>query len=742
MIATARASTGPSSTFSPGAGLTESERHRVEDTRSRARKRQRQIYDEAASLGDLPYCKDIGRRRACGQSLLEFLIRYFPHSTGLSPLGEDQLACVARMQVAIEEEGWVTNVMPRGFIKSTMSENSLLWALLYGKRRYAMFFAGTAGLAEKGVASVLSELITNDLLLEDFPEACIPFRALEGKTIRANYQTYRGQATNLECKKDLLRFANIPGFEGAGAILEAYGVLAPPRGARYKNEKGENVRPDLAVIDDPSTDDSAKSDTQNASRLRYIKNSISMMGGHGSEMSLVINATIIAEGDLASRLTDPEESPEIQGVRVAMVKEMPDALESHWLKEYAEIRRNYDRDNPRGRVEAKERSTQFLKENYEVMHAGSKVAWENIGLERTEISALQHALNILIDKGPDTFWAECQNKPLRPQGIESLEITKDVETRYSGLSEKIVPNDTSFLVFGVDVHAELLYFTVTAVQHDFTGTVIDYGTFPEQPNDIFTLRSAKNTLTKHYSLEKQKLGNERAIEQGVEDLVHELLNSAYRTANGDLFPVTGGAVDIGYKQTECKNAIRRLLPASDKVILTRGIGIGAVKKPMREYDLSAKKVIRYGPSIEDPRWIVPSSGRDGELYEVQFDSNFWKAVVASRLTQSATKSRWDLYGSSNLRTNHIHFAKHLMAEQATQVSANGRVVDEFNVVGHQDNHWFDTTVQCAVTASLCGAVLPVAAVAPLRADPTPTPKMVSDLEMDLGDERPFLITAR
>lgn len=674
--------------------------------RQAATQRSRRVFEAAADIGTLPPIADPKRRKAGGESLLYFLTTYFPNSTGLSPLGQDQLDMIDRIEVALREEGWVANIMPRGFIKSTVSENSILWALLYGIRRYCLFFAGTASLAEKGITSIKQELLTNELLLADFPEACIPFLKLEGKSQRCASQSYGGKLTNLMCNRDVLRLAQIPGWDGAGGIVESYGLLAPPRGARYKNEKGENVRPDIAVCDDPQTDDSARSETQVNSRMRYIKNSISMMGGHGSELSIIINATIIADGDLADQISDPTISQEWQAVRIPMVKSLPTQLDKLWLGEYATIRRTYDRSDPRGRIKAKEASTEFLKAHYDEMHHGAEVSWENIGLEKTEISALQHAMNILIDKGPNTFWAECQNKPLRPTSVSTLEITREVGSRTSGYDKNVIPLDASHLVFGVDVHDELLYYTVAAVANDFTGNILSYGTFPEQTTSHFNLRSAKQTLSKHYRLSKGE-DAERAIELGVEEIVGKLLHSDWRNVNGDPIRVSCGLVDVGYKSTEVANALRRLLPASQVVLMSRGIGIGPTKKPMPEYDTSPGKVIKAGPDPSYPRWILPTNGRDGSLYQVQFDANFWKDTLAARLVQTSRVGRWQLYG--NEKTDHSHYTSHLISETVNQVTANGRTVNMWeNTSVDRQNHWWDTTVLCAIAASLCGAVLPVA----------------------------------
>ena len=673
--------------------------------RARVGQRQKEAFEEAAEIGDLPPIIDPVRKQSCSRDLHKFLVTYFPYSTGLSPFGPDQVAAIKRMEVAILEQGWVCNVLPRGLCKSTISENAVLWALLYGHRKFALFFAGTAGLSETGVQSITRELITNDRLLEDFPEACFPIIQLEGKVQRAKTQTYHGELTNVETNRDSLRLPFIPGYPSSGGICQGFGLLSPPRGTRFKDEQGRNVRPDLAIIDDPSTDISAGSDVQNQSRMNYIRASISMMGGHGRAMSLIINATIIKEGDLATRISDPVECPEFLSCRVAMIKQLPKHLDSLWLGPYATIRRTFDRHDPRGAVKAKLASTEYLKANYKKMHEGAEVAWENIALEPGEISPVQHGINVLIDKGAETFYAECQNAPLRPTSASAFEMTIDIAERKNGYERRLIPEATAFLTFGIDVHATILYYTVLATQSDFTGSIVDYGTWPEQSNEYFTMRGAKSTLAKLYGVDRNNPDdNELAIERGVEELVDRLLNQRWENRNGEVMGITCGLVDSGYKREEVRNAIRKLFPASRVVLASRGIGIGPTKKPMIEYDLSPKKVIRFGPDASNPRWILPHTEHEGDLYGIQFDTNYWKDIVAARLVQNSRKGRWDLFGGR--KTNHSSWVSHLLAESPDLITANGRSVNVWSLVNNKDNHWFDTLVGAAVAASVSGAQLP------------------------------------
>lgn len=679
-----------------------------------------------AEIGELPAVADPGRRFDCGLSLLSFLTTYFPYSTGLSPFGAAQLAAIERIEAAIFHNAWVANILPRGFVKSTISENATIWALLYGYRKYVMFFASSAALSETAIGSIKTELTTNPLLIEDFPEACVPLIRLGGKTMRTFSQTYRGELTNIEFSKDALRLATIPGFAGSAGIVQGFGLLAPPRGARFKDSLGRNVRPDLAVADDPSSDASAVSPVQNATRLNILKSSVSMMGGHGKPVSLIVNATVIAEGDLASTISDPDKSPEWQAVRSAMITSMPVALDSMWLGKYADLRRKYDRDDPMGRVKARAKSTAFYEANREMMDAGGSVAWPAIGLDPGEVSALQHGINILVDKGELTFAAECQNQPLKPKSISTLELTEELADKTNGMGRYVVPKGLAYLTFGIDVHDTVLYYTVMAMSADMSvGAIVDYGCYPPQNKKVFSLASAKQTLQDHYGTST----TEEAIALGVEDLVSQIQGQAYINDVGQEVGISLGCIDRGYKAPEVYNALTHLLPLSANVITTKGTAVNLTKKPFSEYDLSVKRVVRSGPTPEDVRWIfardrVYASGR---LFDAIFDSNHFKSLLASRL---AGNGGIELYSGND----HDFYISHFLSETPMVISGDGRSVCVWNSNRLRDNHYFDTAVLCVVAASMAGGRVPALAPAPMPVVPRP-PKAVRPTVDDLLPSR-------
>ncbi len=663
--------------------------------------RQRKIRQLSTSIGELPPVKNPGIKSLCRYDLHLFLQWYFPQSTGLGPLGAPQMQLIDRFALACQHPSRFLSILSRGFVKTTISVHALLWAALYGHSLNSVFLAANDDLASESVSSIKRELLFNQRLADDFPEVCHPIRALDNKPQRCGSQSYGNHLTMPEWTEDTIVLPTIPGSAASGCILQSKGLEAASRGLSYKRIDGHNVRPTLVVIDDAQTDKSAKSIPEIQKRSDIIRKGVSRLGGHGAKCSIVLNGTPLQPNDLIEQLSDRSKHPGWSKIRCPMFPQMPteDQLREHWLGPYAAILTGFNDDDIDSQVRAERAATEYYIEHRAAMDAGFEVAWPSIPLEPNEISAIQHGMNIAILEGWDVFMAECQLAPLKPTVSAALQITEDVAYRTSGYGRYIVPLKAQHLVFGLDVHDEVLYYTVAAVEGDFTGFVIDYGSWPDQRTNFFTHATVRRTLADLYPDETP----ERAVEMGVEDLVHRLLSGQWSTPNGDRVEVTGGCVDAGYRPSEVVNALRRLLPESKIVTMSRGVGIGPTRKPMTDYDTSPNRVFRCGPDKKMPRWIQPFSGRDGPLCRTDFDTNFWKSVTAARFVQSSEQSRWQLYSGGN----HAMIAAHLASEAPTLVTATGRSVNMWDYSGSsRDNHWFDTTVMCALAASMSGATLP------------------------------------
>jgi len=85
-----------------------------------------------------------------------------------------------------------------------------------------------------------------------------------------------------------------------------------------------------------------------------------------------------------------------------------------------------------------------------------------------------------------------RTRPIAKQTSGAIALTAgQVASRSNGLRKGEIPVRCTTLTGFVDVHQELLYWVVMAWEPDFTGYVIDYGTFPDQRRAFFTLESAR-----------------------------------------------------------------------------------------------------------------------------------------------------------------------------------------------------------------------------------------------------------
>lgn len=703
--------------------------------RERMAEKSRKQYAAVSDIGDIPPVKNPERRARGEHDLHYFMTTYFPHSTGLKPFGKAQINAIKRFESAVLDGGRYLDLEPRGYVKSTRSENGTLWIQLYRHLSFTLFIGANDTQASIGLESIKQELTENELLIEDFPETCYPLVKLENKPQRCASQTYQGDLTHTRWQTDRIVLPTIDGK--GGGIIVAAGMMAATRGMRHKRPDGRQARPDFVVIDDPQTDESAHSPVQIAKRMRVLQNSIMRLGGHGHQISAVINATVIAPDDMVDQLADHRKHPEWPAVRASALSKLPSdrAINEHWLGEYKRIRGIYNADDPKGLQKAKMRSTAYYKKHQAVMDEGAVAEWPDIPLELDEISPIQHAMNVWVDDGEDVFWAEIQNKPRRTAVASPLDLNRDeLLERKSGYDRGVVPDDRSYVVFHVDVHDELLYWTVAAVGLGFTGEVIGYGTWPEQPSQWFSMRNCKVKLSSVYNAAT----SEEAIEQGLTDLLSRLMATQWRFADGTTAAISCGLVDAGYKPQEVANAIRTI--GSDRILSSRGIGIGPVEKPMEEYDMSPKRVLRCGPDPTKPRWYYPRENVDGGVIRVHFDANFWKDTIAARLTQESADGKWRLFGKS--ATDHGPYVEHLIAERPEQVTAKGRTVNVWKVQGSADNHWFDTLVGCGVAASIAGAQLPTTRIITQVEPPKPKINPNSSSGNFTPNGMPFFIGAR
>ena len=105
---------------------------------------------------------------------------------------------------------------------------------------------------------------------------------------------------------------------------------------KYKRADGRTVRPSLVVLDDPQTDESARSLSQCATRESILAGAVLGLAGPGKKISGIMPCTVIRPGDMADNILDRDKHPEWNGERTKMVYSFP-TNEKLWQR-YAEIR--------------------------------------------------------------------------------------------------------------------------------------------------------------------------------------------------------------------------------------------------------------------------------------------------------------------------------------------------------------------------------------------------------------------
>ncbi len=670
---------------------------------SRQAKYSRKKQSEVSDIGDIPKVKNPRRRARCKKDLHRFLREYFPHSTGQSPFSPDHERAIGRVQECELEGGLFAECFPRGFAKTTISENSVLHAVLYGHRRFIAIFGSSADAASSMIESIKMELTENDLLYEDFPEVCHAIRALEGKPQRCASQTHGGNLTYIEWTAEKIVMPAIKGSKAGGTVVMARGITGATRGLKHKTAGGDQIRPDLVILDDPQTDESANTDLQVSKRMAVIKKSILKLGGHSKKIAVVMNATIIRRGDLVDQICDQKKNPAWQSERIKMVKVWSDAHDTLWLDKYRTIRNTFDPLLLGDQKRAHRDATEFYKENREAMDAGCIVSWEHCFDKSAEISAIQHAYNLLIDDGPEVFASECQNEPLADE--EETELAADTwltTERLNRVPIGIVPLQSTRLVSHIDVQGNLLYWMVVAFDEMFGPSIVDFGTWPKVDRQYFALRDIRKSLMAATGADSQSA----AIHLAVQRCADELKKREWKRSDGATLDMEKIGVDAnwGPYTDEVYKACRES-PHASIMLPTHGRYYGA-KSLKRFEDAKPQPGDRIGMGWRLVRAVSKTKHGIGYLL---IDTNRWKTMTHKRMTSTpGSPGALMLPGSDPQRFRLL--LEHLFSEKGIMVEALGRTAEEWSArrTGG-DNHWWDNLVSCHAIANVIGVREPTAA---------------------------------
>ena len=658
-----------------------------EDRRNAERDRQAEQSLAGRDIGQLPEVVNPDRKAACERNFQLFCESYFPETYSLA-WSPDHLKVIEKIETAVLRGGLFALALPRGSGKTTITESAALWSMLYGHREFVVLIGATESAALELLDSLKTELEVNERLAEDFPEVCYPVAQLEGIANRCAGQLYKGERTRITWTSNEIVLPTVEGSRASGIIVRVAGITGRIRGMKFKRSDGRNVRPSLVVIDDPQTSESAGSLEQTRKRVRVLAGDILGLAGPGQKISGIMPCTIIRPGDMADIILNRNTHPDWNGEKTRMVYRFPTNMKL-W-EEYAEIRAEALRTE--GNFQ---KATEFYLANREAMDAGAEVSWE-ARFNHDEVSALQHAMNLKF-QDESAFMSEYQNDPLPDDTADDSLLSVDgICAKINGLARRRVPLKCDRLTMFVDVQKALLFYVVIAWAEDFTGAVIDYGSWPDQHRHEYSLADANPSIQTLFP----KAGFEGALYAALSALTDECLGREWEREDGAVLKIERALVDANWGQsTDVVYQFCRQSSHAGVILPSHGRYVGASSKPMTEYRKQQGDRLGFN-------WMIPNVAGKRAIRHVIYDTNYWKSFIHARLAVPVgDKGSLTLYG--RIPGAHQLFAEHLTAEYRVKTQGRGRTVDEWKLKPQShDNHFLDCVAGCAVCGSMLGASLP------------------------------------
>ena len=658
-----------------------------EERRNAERDRQAEQSLAGRDIGPLPEVVNPDRKAACERNFQLFCESYFPETYALA-WSPDHLKVIEKIETAVLRGGLFALALPRGSGKTTITESAALWSMLYGHREFVVLIGATESAALELLDSLKTELEVNERLAEDFPEVCYPVAQLEGIANRCAGQLCKGERTRITWTSNEIVLPTVEGSRASGIIVRVAGITGRIRGMKFKRSDGRSVRPSLVIIDDPQTSESAGSLEQTRKRVRVLAGDILGLAGPGQKISGIMPCTIIRPGDMADIILNRNTHPDWNGEKTRMVYRFPTNMKL-W-EEYAEIRAEALRTE--GNFQ---KATEFYLANREAMDAGAEVSWE-ARFNHDEVSALQHAMNLKF-QDEAAFMSEYQNDPLPDDTADdSLLSVDEICAKINGLARRRVPLKCDRLTMFVDVQKALLFYVVIAWAEDFTGAVIDYGSWPDQHRHEYSLADANPSIQTLFP----KAGFEGALYAALSALTDECLGREWEREDGAVLKIERALVDANWGQsTDVVYQFCRQSSHAGVILPSHGRYVGASSKPMTEYRKQQGDRLGFN-------WMIPNVAGKRAIRHVIYDTNYWKSFIHARLAVPVgDKGSLTLYG--RIPGAHQLFAEHLTAEYRVKTQGRGRTVDEWKLKPQShDNHFLDCVAGCAVCGSMLGASLP------------------------------------
>lgn len=598
----------------------------------------------------------------------------------------------------------------RGEGKTTICERLTMKYILQGKTPtntiavfFAVLFAATGAGAESSLEEIKDQIEHNDRLAADYPEVCTPVRALEGAPQRAHSQIVSGfrHDTDEPFEASASRFTwcgseiilpDVPGSPSALSVIATRGLDSAVRGLKRKGR-----RPDLILIDDPDTQESAESEHLAKKLEKTIERAIGGLGGQQRRAARVIITTLASRTSVSYRYTDRKIKPFFRGRRFRFLITPP--TRSDLWDEYIILRKQDELDDTK-------KAHNFYLANRRAMDAGDGPGGQAVVANKhrhteNEASALEFYFVEVARLGPEAVATEYDNDPPEESGpIESGITAGRIQKQISGYARKVIPPGCTVLTHAMDVRKIALHWTVRAWKPDGSGYTIDYG--------VHEL---------HGTTRGSDEGIEAAVYNAIGARMSEFRDAGYAFADGKPIAAANvlSLVDAGWQTSTVYRACRDnvgLVP-----IMGFGKSAGCVRTSFREIHKQTDNV-KQGDGYR----LV----KRGRLWLVEADADRWKSYEHARwMTGPGRPGRMELYGEideaaerlgrlSDDQKRHFAYAKHITNEIEIEEPHKGTLRRRWKAIS-DNNHWLDASYYTDVGARIRGITVAVITKTPAEA---------------------------
>ena len=623
-------------------------------------------------VGPLPPVANPTRRERCRLDLVTFCREYFGPTFYL-PLAPYQVTMLERFQHVAINAGKDCHAVRRGGLKSTCARAAAIWAAIYGHRKLIVLTGATDDKSNEHRENFFALMASSPILQDDFPEL-IPLLA-KWKQPKKQFRL-NGRLLTLHPKDERGRivFPDIHDAPSCQVHVAPYSLMATDvSGLSYVDRHGVSVRPDLLIFDDVQTPQSASSPLMTEEREEQITKTFLGLAGLGQKIAAIMVCTVRQHQDLSERFLDRKKHPDWFGQVHRSVLKFP-ARSDLWDMYAAKLGQGSTPE------EGKQQAQDFYQQHRAEMDDGGKVAWELDKLP-DELSALQSMMTIrALD--PEFFRREIQQEGTAPVNSSGVKLdASGIVSRLSQCKRGRIPPNASRVTAFVDSSDQVLWWMVCAWQNDFSGYVVDYGTWPDQQRPVFY----KSDLVRRISQEKPGASWEEAFAHAHNEL-ERLLIDAYPELDLILKDWSDGGQKPRIESQVVASANRsRIRPSK-----------GFAPKPNR------KPVHLWGDQHRDRHngayWVEK---RTEGIHHVQYDTNIWKSHAARRLLTTIGAPSAVLLPGDDERANRL-LAEHFTAETPKAVSYDGATGVAWELIPGRDNDWWDCFVGCNVAASICG----------------------------------------